>query len=333
MKNKELLIALIAIVIGVALGWLIATQPAVNTEVDEDLITGAVLQSAKQTTNTNSSDFNIDSFFDVFYFTEGGDFQVDSFFDIYTFSSRDFQIDSFFDVYCEPFPGTTTPSRTIQTEMVSLSLVAEDNLSDDELSQFCSNRDNFVVDSFFDVFTFVEPSSFNVDSFFDVWTTRSGYNVDSFFDVYTRSPLFGDPDFDTLYLKSVDPATPSYTIDSFFDVYCEITFDPDGTSRPSRSFPTEMVSLDLAYVVDEDFTDDDLTTLCKSGKYSIDSFFDVFDISGDPDFAVDSFFDVFTASPIFGDPDFAIDSFFDVCADDKNIKRMIKSSPKVTPKK
>ena len=281
----------------------------------------------QEATQAKSSDFSVDSFFDVFYFTEGSDFVVDSFFDIYVFAPKKFQIDSFFDVYCELAPGTSTPSRTIPTEMVSLSLIATDPLTDEELSAFCSDSSNFVIDSFFDVFTFLDQDQFNVDSFFDVFTAKSNYNIDSFFDVYTLGSLFGDPDFDTLYLKSVDPATSNFTIDSFFDVYCKIIIDPDGNSKPSRSFPTEMVSLDLAYVEDDQFTDGDLTKLCDSGKFSIDSFFDVFDLFGDPDFGVDSFFDVFTFDAIFGDPDFAIDSFFDVCADDKNLKRVLKATP------
>lgn len=43
MKTKELIIALIALIIGIALGWLMANQQAANIEVPKEFVTGATI--------------------------------------------------------------------------------------------------------------------------------------------------------------------------------------------------------------------------------------------------------------------------------------------------
>lgn len=192
----------------------------------------------------------------------GSDSRVDSFFDVF-FDVELYTVDSFFDIFTE-----------LQTDVDRLdghvTVLKEQDVPD---LQESATR----VDSFFDVFFDVDVSTGErntPDSFFDIFTTvepdGTTTTPDSFFDVFIE--IDARDGHVTVLKEQVDANTAR--MDSFFDVWTEISIqealDAEAAERQAADdfIQTEIVALDLrgqSCSVGQVVTGiaDDGTILCK----------------------------------------------------------------------
>jgi len=134
--------------------------------------------------------------------------------------------------------GTTYPSSTVPTEMVSMSLTGA--ITPVDSVALPPSGETFQVDSFFDVFTElrVGGTEFVVDSFFDVFFEITGGGGDAtgvweteMVSMSLRGDVGGipleireSPQMRSTGLQTVtDIAGPEFQVDSFFDVFTEIS--------------------------------------------------------------------------------------------------------------
>ena len=248
---------------------------------------------------TSNPDFQVDSFFDVFYDIDahppepGKEANVDSFFDIsYKLKSQNFQIDSFFDVFF----------------------------------QHNNKGTDFYIDSFFDVFYELNQPS-NRDSFFDVFTEidyelpypgriHGDFPVESFFDVFYEIDFGGE----TRVPGTVSTMKSSYS--------SQFSGEPERAENGAKNTPIGIGS-HRARVSGIPLQPFSLISESTGTTVKSDSFFDVFtemnfgrsaSSQPIPEPSPDSFFDVFTTltfmplhrTVLNDDGTFNMDSFFDV---------------------
>ncbi len=211
--------------------------------------------------SAEAQEFNVDSFFDIFYeinlnpdkcdsdtllpkvgrdlldapcvdpLDTGNEFVVDSFFDV--FYDIEFQVDSFFDVF---FDVTVDPDGTeVRNTIEPLTQIFGD-------PDFDTDRPTPVetIDSFFDVFVEIDARDRHFDTEI-VSMQLVSHDPSGLFGDPDFGEIFGDPDFDPLFGDPdfpVDRPAPAVAIDSFFDVFVEI-------DARDRHFDTEIVSMDL----------------------------------------------------------------------------------------
>ncbi len=205
-------------------------------------------------------------------------------------AQSDFNVDSFFDVYTElmvngdvSFQSTgNTIYEGISTEMVSLSLTSSRNRTVDVIPNPADGT--FIIDSFFDIAYSTDP---------DGSGNAGGFSGDSFFDIVTKIKFTPNTatstesrgEFDTeilsMDLSGVEPTTlpfvgvpellqdlvccrghvtvlktseseglgDTYNIDSFFDVFTAVSFDGDNfipaTADTRIAFASEVRPGDL----------------------------------------------------------------------------------------
>lgn len=220
MKARDLIIVLVALIIGVVIGFYIAGQnnesPVAQLQPDNLLAAagGNAVLANSVAVDLQGGDFAVDSFFDVFYTDIFGDpdFAVDSFFDV-VYVKKDFAVDSFFDVFTLISPDPAVDSFF---DVVCASGAFPDSFFD----VFAAKKGNFAVDSFFDVYcTSGAGSTFSIDSFFDVFYVKKDYAVDSFFDILSFNPDLGGPGFAVDSFFDVFTFNDNFAPDSFFDIF------------------------------------------------------------------------------------------------------------------
>ena len=249
-----------------------------------------------------SSDFRVDSFFDVFF-----DITVDTselrgdpnddndgaldFPDPESWGN--FTIDSFFDITLEE--DQPDGSRTVQTEILSMDLSGSAALS------------NFVVDSFFDITyeaSSADSRSIDIEILsMDLSGSVGGSNFtgDSFFDItFDVEQTSGNRTVATEILSmdlSGSARGSNFTVDSFFD----ITYR--GSTARNRSIQTEILSMELsgsmggAHSSGDSFFDITNEIEVAAGNRTVQTEILSMDLSASArssNFTVDSFFDVFT---------------------------------------
>ncbi len=168
--------------------------------------------------SAQSSDFNVDSFFDVFFEIDVSSQQCPNPNEIPKINpdlngidcSSDFVVDSFFDIFYDNEETSKLLGKIF---------------GDPDFDRLFGDPDFDTIGSLQET---DEGSQFQIDSFFDVF-----FDVSADGDRNTIEPLvqlFGDPDF--LF------GDPDFQVDSFFDIFVEI-------DARDRHFDTEIVAMDL----------------------------------------------------------------------------------------